>query len=194
MMNFNKIEQIAANIHQQALALDSRRKKQRQILFDDYLFTTRSTALAPYVLELKKTLKQLINDYQQQAISQEAAHYLSEKLIKQLEVIQKELKHAAVRKNFFASSYQQRNAHYGAQPKISLTQLYQDLKQHKEWERRLQEMIQLAAKQVQHCQEPAEKAQYQQKQLATEKRLERCSAARHAIERQIITAEKTHRR
>lgn len=166
------IQTLTATIQQlkiQAAELDNRYRRRFKPLFDRALFNTESRLLLPYVEELEQTFTLLTLEPKNGKQSFQMA-YLSEKLVNQLSAIQRETNNqsrATVRKS-----------------ETSISELYQDLEQHLEWENRLKAMI---GNKIQKLEQSAEeeRSEIEQALLTLEQRLFRCQVARQKIENSI---------
>ncbi len=182
-MNVEALFSSIQDLKTQAKQLDGRRGEHRDYLFDESLFHCKSHLLYPCVEELEQTLNEL-KKFQTEKIEQpQRVAYLCDRLVNQLSAIQRELATKRLR------SGESKNAYSSYRP---ISQLYQDLAQHQEWERRLQEMLMDKQQQIenmpQHRRLPA-----QQAILTLEQRLSRCQAARQKIEKTITRLERKNR-
>ena len=80
--------------------------------------------------------------------------------------------------------------YFTPKPPKSINAHYQDLAQHQEWERRLEQMTFDLEQKLNHCMNLSEQQQLQQQLVQTEGRLARCREARLKIENKIHYWEK----
>ncbi|WP_428776055.1 primosomal replication protein PriC [Vibrio sp.] len=181
----SKLSQLTARLEQlaqQAAAIDRQRGEQNNPLFDEILFSCRSKLLVPCVDEAKSTCAAISRESDAGMLTAARAEYLTERLLAQISAIQREISTQEIRRR------EPKQSGYGRKP---INQLYQDLAQHQDWERRLQDMVREKELAVEHA-AGINKASAQQALLATEKRLQRCQAAKHRIEKQITYRERKH--
>lgn len=155
----------------QAEQLDTQRGEHHKPLFDAQLFHGRSKLLSPCVKEARATFDAL----NKKALTKVRAGFLSEHLIAQIEAITRELSTTTIRRNEI------KHSSYYRKP---INQLYQELSQHNEWERRLK--LQVHTKQAELERAPPYLQQQIQNVLMTaEQRLTRCQQAKVSIENRI---------
>ncbi len=180
MTNFNSIEIMLEQLAKTAAEIDRRRGEQRLPLFDERLFGCRSRYLVPCINETKSTLASIQREEKFGLLTTQRAEYLTQMLVAQIEAIQREVATQRIRSN-------------EPRPKGSykkpISDMYQDLVQHQEWERRLTQMIREQEQAINHCSSFDQQQQLQKTLLATEKRLERCKAATIRLEQQITYRE-----
>ncbi|OEF26896.1 primosomal replication protein [Vibrio rumoiensis] len=172
----NKLEELS----KQAAQRDRIKGEHHQALFDEHLFKCRSRLLVPCVSETKSTFESIIREQQADRLTQLRAEHLTQLLLSQLAAIQRELATQNIRHNEIKHS-----SHY----RKPISELYQDLSQHQEWEIRLRDLVFQKTNQVNTC-SSYERAQAQKDLLLAEQRLERCSAAKLKIEKQITFRER----
>ncbi len=184
MRQLQAIQKQIQQLKQRSAQLDKQRGEQYNALYDARLFQTQSKLLLPYVEEIQQTYATIENIHQSQQEettgSLERIQYLSEKLIQQIEAVYRELVTTDVRRK------EKRPQRYKVK---TIHQLYEDLKQHQEWARRLQEMSKEAELNIEQV-DASEKAQLQQYILQTDQRLARCQEAIKRIEQAIAHREK----
>ncbi|WP_038178596.1 primosomal replication protein PriC [Vibrio rhizosphaerae] len=181
MIDLSRLHDLIFSLEPQVTQLDEQRGEQQYPLFDPQLFRCKSQLLGPCLSELKNTYREIVQSHEHQRLTTTQATYLTEKLLNQLNAIQRELATAELRKK----------ESHGLPRETSVSALYQELAQHQDWERRLQEMIfeqeqQLEAKPM----TPTEKKSCQQAILALEQRLIRCQKSRQRIENKITAKER----
>jgi len=180
MNDFSGLIQHLEKMSQQAANLDRRRGEHHQPLFDERLFHCRARLLLPCVEEAKATYQSIEREQASGRLTATRAEYLSEQLLAQMAAIQREISTVTVRSNEIKHS-----SHF----RKPINQLYQELAQHNEWERRLKEMV--LEKQRELDKAPAFLQQEAQKALmTTEQRLLRCQQAKHKLENQITYRER----
>lgn len=180
MSNFSDIADKLDTLAKQAAQRDRQKGEHHQPLFDEHLFSCRARFLVPCVSEAQATYDSIIREQQANRLTQLRAEHLSQKLIAQLEAIQRELATGSIRHNEIKHS-----SHY----RKPISELYQDLSQHQEWEIRLKDLVLQKTHQVDHC-SSLQRAKAQQDLLVAEQRLERCQAAKLKIEKQITYRER----
>ncbi|MDA9555931.1 primosomal replication protein [Vibrio sp.] len=176
--NDQALHRVLDALKQQAKGIDQRRGEHHLPLFDNKLFHCHySRLLVPYVQEAEETLNNLL---QVESGKVDYANHLSDRLLAQIGAIKKEVETQGIRK--------QTPKHYSYFRK-PINQLYQEMAQHQEWERRLKEMVRdqeftlKTAPQANH-------ASMQRTLLATEQRLKRCQESKVKLEQQIQYREK----
>ncbi|MCF2856366.1 primosomal replication protein [Pseudoalteromonas sp. SMS1] len=186
----SKLEQLAAQAQQfdHAKWFDKNRYIQNQpSLFDSHLFHTKSLLLADYVEEIKTALKHLPPEQ-----NRHAYQFAVEQVGEQMQAIIKVLKSTPVwAKENKLNKPKKAKVYRKAVQRImqSSHELYQELSQNHEFERRLQEMINIRKAQLEGAN--AEKnAQLNAEILALHTRLGRCRKAISATEEKIQQLEK----
>ncbi|WP_105902800.1 primosomal replication protein [Vibrio gangliei] len=180
MAQFNQIAQKLEDLSKQAAQRDRFKGEHHQPLFDEHLFSGRSRLLVPCVSEAKATYDNIIREQQANRLTQLRAEHLTQKLVAQMEAIQRELATSNIRNNEIKHS-----SHY----RKPINELYQDLAQHQEWEIRLKDLVLKKTSQLENC-SSLERSKAQQDLLVAEQRLERCQAAKLKIEKQITFRER----
>jgi len=199
--SFKKIEFVLKNLLMQAKVIDKQNQNvkshymlKEKDLFSNLLFTTQSDKFTPYVNETikqYKTLKKLIN-----ADKNEIAKNVLEDIERKITAINNGLKsndamhnEADIRMNML-KSIKQRKYKNAVKNVVQPTQeLYQNLSEHHEFERRLMQMInERETQRAQSTIKQAEKISHEI--LALHQRIGRCRQAISKIERQIEFAEK----
>ena len=180
MSDFSRLNNLLEQLKQNAAQLDRRRGEHHQPLFDEVLFHCHGKLLTPCVQEAQSTLTTILREQDAGKLTQPRAEYLTERLLAQISAIQRELSTQAIRKS------EPKHSSYYRKP---ISDLYHDLAQHQEWERRLMEMVR--DKQYALDSAPAFQKQVAQTALLTvEQRLKRCQDAKAKIEKQITYREK----
>ncbi|MBU2897840.1 primosomal replication protein [Vibrio hepatarius] len=180
MKPLSELSNLLAQLESQAKLKDQKYGEHHQALFDQSLFRCQAKQLHPYVNEAQSTLDRLAAQLKSGTETVHQAHYLSEKLICQIDAIKKEL-----------SSFQVRQQeHHIPSPKQSdLNRLYQHLAQHHEWELSLKNMVSQYEQEYRNA-TGREKALASQKLTATQRRLQRCQQAKLKIEKHITYKER----
>ncbi|ALO41566.1 primosomal replication protein [Pseudoalteromonas phenolica] len=189
-----QIEQLAQHAHQfdKAKWFDKNRYIQAQpSLFAHSVFATKSLKLCDYVDEIKEAFARLPSPEKRHAYA-----FALEKLSTQIEAVIKVLKSTPVwaKENTFAKP-KKTKVYRQAVKKImqSSHELYQELSQNHEFERRLQEMIDLRKQQLSSA-STSEASKINQEILALHARLGRCRKAITATEDKIQQVEKQQNR
>jgi primosomal replication protein N'' len=189
-----QIEQLAQHAHQfdKAKWFDKNRYIQAQpSLFAHSVFATKSLKLCDYVDEIKEAFARLPSPDKRHAYA-----FALEKLSTQIEAVIKVLKSTPVwaKENKFTKP-KKAKVYKQAVKKImqSSHELYQELSQNHEFERRLQEMIDICKQQLASASK-AEASKINQEILALHARLGRCRKAITATEDKIQQVEKQQNR
>lgn len=189
-----QIEQLAQHAHQfdKAKWFDKNRYIQAQpSLFAHSVFATKSLKLCDYVDEIKEAFARLPSPDKRHAYA-----FALEKLSTQIEAVIKVLKSTPVwaKENKFTKP-KKAKVYKQAVKKImqSSHELYQELSQNHEFERRLQEMIDIRKQQLASASK-AEASKINQEILALHARLGRCRKAITATEDKIQQVEKQQNR
>jgi primosomal replication protein N'' len=189
-----QIEQLAQHAHQfdKAKWFDKNRYIQAQpSLFAHSVFATKSLKLCDYVDEIKEAFARLPSPEKRHAYA-----FALEKLSTQIEAVIKVLKSTPVwaKENKFTKP-KKAKVYKQAVKKImqSSHELYQELSQNHEFERRLQEMIDIRKQQLSSA-NTAEASKINQEILALHARLGRCRKAITATEDKIQQVEKQQNR
>lgn len=180
MSDLSRLNSLLDELKHHAAQVDRVRGEHHQPLFDDVLFHCRGKLLTPCVQEAESTLNAITREQHAGKLTQQRAEYLTERLLAQVGAIQRELSTQSIRKN------EPKHSSYYRKP---ISDLYQDLAQHQDWERRLMEMV-LDKQQALEQASVYHKQAAQQALLAVEQRLKRCQDAKAKIERQITYREK----
>lgn len=179
MNKFSQLKNKLREMSVQAAHLDRQRGEHHQALFDSSLFHCRSRLLDPCVKEATATFDSIEREQLHNLLTTQRAEYLTERLLAQMSAIQRELSTAYFRKN-----EPKHKSHY----RKPINALYQDLAKHKEWERRLMEMV-LDKQNALNKAGGVGQQQAQQALLTAEQRLQRCKEAIIKLEKQITFRE-----
>ncbi|NOU50568.1 primosomal protein [Pseudoalteromonas sp. JBTF-M23] len=193
-----RLHQQVAKLAEQARLFDNAKwfDKNRYIqaqpsLFDRTVFATKSLILSDYIDEISAQLKHL-----PPMENRHAYGFAIQRIATQVEAVIKVLKSTPVWAKENKSNYKKKNKIYQkAVQKImqSSHELYQELSQNHEFERRLMEMIDIRKQQLDKA--SAEQAsQINQEILALHARLGRCRKAISATEAKIQAVEKQQNR
>ncbi|WNJ95460.1 primosomal replication protein [Vibrio ruber] len=181
MIDLSRLHDLIFSLEQQATQLDEQRGEQHYPLFDPQLFRCKSHLLVPCITELKNTYHEIVQSQEHQRLTTTQATYLTERLLNQLNAIQREIATVELRKK----------ERHGLPRETSISSLYQQLAQHQDWERRLQSMIFEQEQQLEiKPMHSAEKKSCQQAILTLEQRLIRCQQSRQRIENKITARER----
>ncbi|CAH0526425.1 hypothetical protein VHP8226_01799 [Vibrio hippocampi] len=165
-MNRAQLQAKLSTLHANAERYD-RSAKPAALPFDEQLFFTRSEKLLPYVKELNDNFQQLGH-----SANSERNDYFAERFVNQLQALER----------FLAS----REHTQPSSPTQSLLELRESLAQHREWERKLCELVRnkenLASQNQQHLESANEVVIAQQ-------RLNRCRNAIYQLEETIAQQE-----
>jgi primosomal replication protein N'' len=189
-----QIEQLAQHAHQfdKAKWFDKNRYIQAQpSLFAHSVFATKSLKLCDYVDEIKEAFARLPSPDKRHAYA-----FALEKLSTQIEAVIKVIKSTPVwaKENKFTKP-KKAKVYKQAVKKImqSSHELYQELSQNHEFERRLQEMIDMRKQQLASA-NSTQASKINQEILALHARLGRCRKAITATEDKIQQVEKQQNR
>ncbi|PKF51014.1 primosomal replication protein PriC [Enterovibrio nigricans] len=180
-MDLTQLKSELQSLATKAADIDRRRGEGAKPLFDERLFTCLSRLLSPCVTEARSVVDTLEREKESGRLSSLRAAHLCEKLVNQISALQREVATVSVRA---------KEKTYAPKMRSSISQLYQDLAQHQEWERRLSDMVRDAESKLGHCGSLSEQQAAQKLLLTTEKRLLRCREAKQKIESRISFREK----
>ncbi|WP_434355998.1 primosomal replication protein [Parasalinivibrio latis] len=181
-MDLATLNNLLTEMAKQAAQTDRSRKEGWEPLFDEQLFYCRSSLLTPYVAEAKHNLETLETEQRENRLSAARASHLCERLLNQVTALKREQSTGRLRTKFRNTTYRK--------PSVTARQLYENLAQHREWERRLENMVREEELRHANCASWDEQQACQQKILATESRLQRCRDAITNIEKQIAKKER----
>jgi len=176
-----KLEACINTLEQDAILSDKHKNKQKQPLFNSALFNNKSHYLTPCVNEIKRTLNVIKTESMNHSLTAEKATFLTQKMITQIEAVQKEI---------IARSSEKLDTLNSNKP---IKELYQDLAQHGEWEKRLVKMVREQEALFSRAGSIIEKQNVCATLFATEQRLERCKAATIKLKQHIKYREKNDR-
>lgn len=180
-MKLNLIKTQLDILCNQAQQIDQSRGENSKPLFDQKLFSCQTRLLLPCAREAQKILETLEQEQKNGHLSAERAEHLCEKLLNQISALKREMATLSIR---------QQEKRFSSKPNISINQLYQNLAQHQEWERRLENMVFDAQSQIDSSTDPIQRQALQQHMIASENRLARCRKAKYEIEMKITHLEK----
>ncbi|MBY3787195.1 primosomal replication protein [Photobacterium carnosum] len=181
MIDLSRLKTLIEQLQHQAEEADRLRGEAQRPLFDQQLFRHRSKLLAPCVTEIAQELATLQKEQQAGRLLPERTQHLCEKLIAQINAIQRELATQHIRKN---------EPKQAAKWQRSINDVYQDLNKHKDWERRLKLMLREKESLLSRCSSQFEQQQSQKEILALEGRISRCQAALITLENEINRRER----
>ncbi|WP_407330901.1 primosomal replication protein PriC [Enterovibrio sp. 27052020O] len=165
----------------QAAEIDKRRGENSKPLFDERLFHCHSRLLTPCVEEAKSVVDSLEQEQSSGRLSPQSAEHLCEKLLNQISALQREIATVSIR---------QKERSFAPKLGMSTRQLYHELAQHQNWERRLADMVRHAEADIAQRHTTAEDQQAQKNLLAVQNRLARCRESKKKIEARIAFREK----
>ncbi|MGF1765026.1 primosomal replication protein [Aliivibrio kagoshimensis] len=183
MVELSSLQPLLEQLSITAAQIDRTRGEQHTYLFDERLFSCRSRLLVPCVNESKSLLKSMINEQSAGLLTTARAEHLCEKLIAQIQAMQREIKTQSIR-----SSEPKHYSHF----RKPIGEMHQDLAQHKEWERRLILMVKDKEQQLQRCYSLKDQPTIQKELLSTEQRLEKCQQAMIKLEQRIAYREQNN--
>ncbi len=182
-MNKNRFEQllpIIQSLEENAKAIDKKFGEHTRARFDRTLFHCYSKLMLPCVKELKHTFSELTKEIDTTDKNHSSSiEYLAERLLNQISALQREIATIGLRRRepkVFVKGY-------------SLDDLYQQLAQHQDWERRLQMMI-LDKSDTLTTSAPEHRQAIQQQIINLEQRLARCQQAKDKLEKKIALRER----
>ncbi|MGF1759402.1 primosomal replication protein [Photobacterium sagamiensis] len=181
MSDLARLEAIIVQLTTEAAQIDRRRGEASRPLFDEQLFRCRSKLLTPCVDEIHSEITALRKERQAGKLQASRTQHICEKVIAQIQAVQRELATLKIRKN------EPKRPGSWRRP---INELYQDLSQHKDWERRLATMLRDKELLFSHCSTIAEQQKLQKEILALEGRLSRCRTAMVKIEKSISHRER----
>lgn len=176
MSDLDRLEAVIDQLTKEAAQVDRQRGEASRHLFDEQLFFCRSKLLTPCVNEIHSEIKALRKEHQAGKLQASRTQYICEKVVAQIQAIQRELATLQIRKN---EPQKQGSWHR------PIHKLYQDLSQHKDWEHRLAAMLRDKEMLFSRCATMIEQQILQKEILALEGRLSRCRIALIKIEKSI---------
>ncbi len=180
MNDFSKLTGLLEELKSSAAQVDRTRGEHHLPLFDETLFHCHGKLLTPCVIEAQSTLDSILREQKANKLTQARAEYLTERLLAQVSAIQREISTQGIR------SKEPKHSSYYRKP---ISDLYQDLAQHQDWERRLKLLV--SDKEYALDNAPGfQKQTAQQALLVAEQRLKRCQEAKAKIEKQITYRER----
>ncbi|ELR67297.1 Primosomal replication protein N prime prime [Photobacterium marinum] len=181
MPDLKRLENILDQLAHEAAQTDRKRGEAQRPLFDEQLFLCRSKLLTPCVNEVRSEIKALRDERRAGKLNTTRTQHICEKLVAQIQAIQRELATKQIRKN-----EPKRNQGW----RRPIHELYQDLAQHQDWERRLAAMQRDKEMMLTRCTTLAEQQKMQKEVLALDGRLSRCRASLAKIEKEISQRER----
>lgn len=177
---YSKFHNILNELKLSAAQIDRQRGEHHRPLFDEVLFHCHGKLLTPCVQEAHSTLQALLREKESGRLTPLRAQYLSERLLAQIAALTRELSTQNVRKK------EPKPQVYFKKP---INDLYQELAQHQDWERRLMDLVRDKAMLLEQT-PPVHKHSAQQALLQAEQRLNRCREAKIKIEKRISVQER----
>ncbi|MEC6795882.1 primosomal replication protein [Photobacterium sp. S4TG1] len=181
MIDLSRLQTLIEQLQQQAIEADRLRGEAQRPLFDQQLFRHRSKLLTPCVIEIAQKLTILQKEQQAGKLLPERTQHMCERLVAQINAIQRELATQHLRK---------KEPQQAAKWQRSINDVYQDLNKHRDWERRLKAMLRDKEALVNRCGSQFEQQQAQKEVLALEGRISRCQAALITLENEINRRER----
>jgi len=181
MPDLKRLENILEQLAHDAAQIDRKRGEASRPLFDEQLFFCRSKLLTPCVTEVRSEITALRNERKAGILQASRTQHICEKVVAQIQAIQRELATLQIRKN------EPKRRQGWRRP---IHEMYQDLAQHQDWERRLAAMQRDKEMMLNRCSTLAEQQQLQKEILAVEGRLSRCRASLTKIEKDISLRER----
>jgi len=182
-MKHNKLDElnlVIVELEKQASAIDNKVGEHDKKRFDNTLFQCNSKFLLPCVKELKQTFLELSKGLKStHKYAELPLEYLSERLFYQLSALQREMATQDLRKKEPKSRVSSQ----------TLTDLYQKLAQHQDWERRLKMML-MDKNELLNASPITQRQQIQQDVISLEQRLVRCQKSKNYIEKRITQRER----
>ncbi|WP_215404839.1 primosomal replication protein [Vibrio gigantis] len=172
MNQFSTLKSVIDTLIGHCSHVDKSRGAYHQPLFDRALFKCGASILLPYALETQATYRTIVREQTTNQLTASRANYLTEKLTNQIAAIQRELANHDLRLDRKSKSGK------------SLNDLYNELAQHQDWQKRLVDLVQTRKLAFDSAPRHHKKKAEQAWQLAKE-RLERCEDSMKNIERLI---------
>ena len=175
-MSLTHLKEQLNNMSIQAQAIDKQRGESLKPLFDDRLFSCLSRLLSPCVQEAKNVIAQFEEEQKSGRLSSIRAAHLCEKLLNQVAALQREMATLSIR---------EKEKRFAFKHTTSMNQLYQDLAQHQNWERRLEEKLNQIEAFFSYQTTQKNQIEIQKHLIVTKERLSRCNKAKQKIESNI---------
>ncbi len=181
MIDLTRFDTLIAQLKTQAANLDRTRGEANKPLFDEQLFRCRSKLLTPCVNEIASEIFKLRQEQQSGRLLPTRTQHICEKIVAQIQAVQREFATVSIRKN----EPKYRSTHY--QP---LNEIYQNLNQHKDWERQLKTKLRDKEFELSQCSDWQLQQKLQHEVLVLEGRVSRCQQALTKIEQTIMKRER----
>lgn len=172
MSQFSQIKSVIDTLLGHCSQVDKSRGSYHQALFDATLFKCGASTLLPYALETQATYHTIIREQSTNQLSASRANYLTDKLTNQIAALQRELANHDLRLDRKSKSGK------------TLNDLYNDLAQHQDWQRRLVDLVKRRKFALDSAPRHS-KAQAENAWMLAKERLERCEDSMKNIERLI---------
>lgn len=179
--DLSRLSGLVEQLIPQASALDHQRGESDKPLFDNQLFHCRARLLLPCIREIQQEIAALMKEQAAGNLQIARASYVCEKILTQIQAIQREMATKQIR---------EAEPKYVVKQRKSLHQLYDDLAQHQDWERRLSAMVKDKTFELEQAAEVSQRQPLQQQLIALEGRLNRCQQAMAGIEQAIVRRER----
>ncbi|WEM43086.1 primosomal replication protein [Photobacterium sp. DA100] len=181
MLDFQRLEALTTQLADKAADTDSKRGEAQRPLFDEQLFHCHGKLLVPCVEEVREEIQALSREHQQGKLDPTRAQHICERIVSQIQAIQRELATQTIRKN-----EPQRTRHW----QKPIYELKQDLAQHLVWAKRLAAMQRHKERALSQCRSAEEQQVLQNEAATLAERLHRCRMALAKIEKQISMRER----
>ncbi|MGB0936885.1 MAG: primosomal replication protein [Colwellia sp.] len=207
--SFVRLKSLLAQLRAQAIQVDSYNKNSKSHrlientdIFFEHLFSTKSNLFTPYIEEINTqllTLERLVSN-NNESLSKASLDNIEEQISAMVNALHSnQTRHQAAKLNVNAKNSArasriktaQKTKYQQLAKKVMLSshQLYDKLKEHHEFERRLMDMVALR-EEARSSSSPSEAGKLGQEVLALHQRLGRCRKAISSIEIEIERAEK----
>ncbi|AJR07892.1 prepilin peptidase [Photobacterium gaetbulicola] len=181
MLDFQRLEDLATQLADEAANTDSKRGEAQRPLFDEQLFHCRSKLLVPCVEEIREEILALSREHSQGKLNPSRTQHICERIVSQIQAVQRELATQQIRKNEPQRTRSRRKPIY---------ELKQDLAQHQVWAKRLANMQRHKERALSQCRSADEQQVLQNEAATLAERLRRCKIALAKIEKQISMRER----
>ncbi|UIP28840.1 primosomal replication protein [Photobacterium sp. TLY01] len=179
--DLHRLSDLVDKLLSPAEALDHQRKESSKPLFDKQLFHGQSRLLVPCVREIQQEIAALKNEQASGRLHATRARYVCEKILAQIQAVQREMATKQIRES---------EPKYQVKQRKTLHELYDELAQHQDWERRLAAMVKDKAFALEQAPQASSRQPLQQQLLALEGRLARCQQAMTRLEKAILQLER----
>ncbi|KHT61694.1 prepilin peptidase [Photobacterium gaetbulicola] len=181
MLDFQRLEELTTQLADKAAETDNKRGEAQRPLFDEQLFHCHGKLLTPCVAEIREEIQALSREHQQGKLDPLRAQHICERIVSQIQAIERELATLAIRKN---------EPHPTRKWQKPIYELKQDLAQHQVWAKRLATMQRHKERALSQCRSADEQQVLQNEAATLAERLRRCKIALAKIEKQISMRER----